>query len=64
MMGYFRQFFARGNLRSRDVKIFLGVFRQIEWYLNRYSVQNDATPPPPLKAGGTTRPPAGLPPRG
>ena len=35
MMRYFRRFFARQGLRSRDVKIFLGVFRQIEWYLNR-----------------------------
>jgi tRNA/rRNA methyltransferase len=57
MMGYFRQFFARGNLRSRDVKIFLGVLRQIEWYLNRHSVppesrpQTAAAPQPPLKAG-------------
>jgi tRNA/rRNA methyltransferase len=52
MMGYFRQFFARGSLRSRDVNIFLGVFRQIEWYLNRRPVphesmpRSDAIPPP------------------
>jgi tRNA/rRNA methyltransferase len=36
MMGYFRRFFARHGLRSRDVKIFLGVFRQVEWYIERY----------------------------
>ena len=36
MMGYFRRFFARVGLKSRDVKVFLGVFRQIEWYINRY----------------------------
>jgi TrmH family RNA methyltransferase len=41
MMGYFRRFFARQGLRSRDVKIFLGVFRQIEWYLDQFT----ATPP-------------------
>ena len=35
MMRYFRRFFARQGLRSRDVQIFLGVFRQIEWSLNR-----------------------------
>jgi tRNA/rRNA methyltransferase len=35
MMRYFRRFFARQGLRSRDVKIFLGVFHQIEWYFNR-----------------------------
>lgn len=35
MMGYFRRFFARQGLRSRDVKILLGVLRQIEWYLDR-----------------------------
>ena len=38
MMGYFRRFFARHGLKSRDVKIFLGVFRQIEWYINRHVV--------------------------
>jgi tRNA/rRNA methyltransferase len=37
MMRYFRRFFARQGLRSRDVKIFLGVFRQIEWYLKRHA---------------------------
>jgi tRNA/rRNA methyltransferase len=35
MMGYFRRFFARYGMKSRDVKVFLGVFRQIEWYINR-----------------------------
>jgi tRNA/rRNA methyltransferase len=35
MMGYFRRFFARVGLKSRDVKVFLGVFRQIEWYIDR-----------------------------
>jgi len=39
MMGYFRRFFARAGLKSRDVKIFLGVFRQVEWYINRYAVE-------------------------
>jgi tRNA/rRNA methyltransferase len=37
MMGYFRRFFARVGLKSRDVKVFLGVFRQIEWYINRHA---------------------------
>jgi tRNA/rRNA methyltransferase len=37
MMGYFRRFFARYGLKSRDVKVFLGVFRQIEWYINRHA---------------------------
>jgi tRNA/rRNA methyltransferase len=36
MMGYFRRFFARVGLKSHDVKVFLGVFRQIDWYINRY----------------------------
>ena len=36
MMGYFRRFFARYGMKSRDVKVFLGVFRQIEWYINRH----------------------------
>jgi tRNA/rRNA methyltransferase len=36
MMGYFRRFFARHGLKSRDVKVFLGVFRQIEWYITRH----------------------------
>jgi tRNA/rRNA methyltransferase len=42
MMGYFRRFFARQGLGSRDVKIFLGVLRQIEWYMERRL----AAPPP------------------
>jgi tRNA/rRNA methyltransferase len=37
MMGYFRRFFARHGLKSRDVNVFLGMFRQIEWYLNRHA---------------------------
>jgi tRNA/rRNA methyltransferase len=36
MMGYFRRFFARYGMKSRDVNVFLGVFRQIEWYINRH----------------------------
>jgi tRNA/rRNA methyltransferase len=36
MMGYFRRFFARVGLKSRDVKVFLGVFRQIDWYIKRH----------------------------
>jgi tRNA/rRNA methyltransferase len=43
MMGYFRRFFARAGLQGRDVKIFLGVFRQIEWYLNREGNEKKAT---------------------
>jgi tRNA/rRNA methyltransferase len=43
MMGYFRRFFARQGLRSRDVKIFLGVFRQIEWYLDRPPAAKDSS---------------------
>jgi tRNA/rRNA methyltransferase len=35
IMGYFRRFFARHGLGPRDVKVFLGVFRQIEWSLDR-----------------------------
>jgi tRNA/rRNA methyltransferase len=67
MMGYFRQFFARGNLRSRDVNIFLGVFRQIEWYLNRQPLyhasmpQNDAPSVEP-EPGSQDRAPYGRPP--
>jgi tRNA/rRNA methyltransferase len=45
MMGYFRRFFARHGLKSRDVKIFLGVFRQIEWYISRHAVAD--CPPSP-----------------
>jgi tRNA/rRNA methyltransferase len=40
IMGYFRRFVARHGLGSRDVKIFLGVFRQIGWYLDRSMAQN------------------------
>jgi tRNA/rRNA methyltransferase len=39
MMGYFRRFFARHGLKARDVNIFLGVFRQIEWYITRHVEQ-------------------------
>jgi tRNA/rRNA methyltransferase len=39
MMGYFRRFFARHGLKSQDVKIFLGVFRQVEWYISRHAVE-------------------------
>jgi tRNA/rRNA methyltransferase len=45
MLGYFRRFFARHGLQSRDVKIFLGVFRQIEWYISRH-VLADSSPSP------------------
>jgi tRNA/rRNA methyltransferase len=38
IMGYFRQFFARHGLTSRDVNVFLGVFRQIEWYIRRHHI--------------------------
>jgi tRNA/rRNA methyltransferase len=44
MMGYFRRFFARHGLKSRDVNVFLGVFRQIEWYITR-RVADDSLPP-------------------
>jgi tRNA/rRNA methyltransferase len=47
MMGYFRRFFARYGLKSRDVKIFLGVFRQVEWYISRHVVEDS-----PLSANG------------
>jgi tRNA/rRNA methyltransferase len=47
MMGYFRRFFARYGLKSRDVKIFLGVFRQVEWYISRHVVEDS-----PLAANG------------
>jgi tRNA/rRNA methyltransferase len=52
MMGYFRRFFARHGLQSRDVKIFLGVFRQVEWYIGRHVVE----PPSPAANGGGKRP--------
>ena len=51
MMGYFRRFFARHGLKSRDVKIFLGVFRQIEWYIARHVDQGAS----PTTNGGGTR---------
>jgi tRNA/rRNA methyltransferase len=51
MMGYFRRFFARYGLKSRDVKIFLGVFRQVEWYISRHVVED---PPPSANGGGNT----------
>ena len=47
MMGYFRRFFARYGLKSRDVKIFLGVFRQVEWYISRHVVEDS-----PLASNG------------
>jgi TrmH family RNA methyltransferase len=50
MMRYFRRFFARQGLRSRDVKIFLGVFRQIEWYLNRSAPGRSPSSPCDLSA--------------
>ncbi len=43
MMGYFRRFFARRGMESRDVKVFLGVLRQIGWYLRRHAT---ASAPP------------------
>ncbi|MBI3328099.1 MAG: RNA methyltransferase [Nitrospinae bacterium] len=46
MMGYFRRFFTKQGLESRDVKIFLGVFRQIEWYLGRAAGQGLTSPAP------------------
>jgi tRNA/rRNA methyltransferase len=49
MMGYFRRFFARYGLKSRDVRIFLGVFRQIEWYISRCGAEDDS---PPTNGGG------------
>jgi tRNA/rRNA methyltransferase len=49
MMGYFRRFFARHGLKSRDVKVFLGVFRQIDWYITRH-VADD--PFPSTNGGG------------
>jgi tRNA C32,U32 (ribose-2'-O)-methylase TrmJ len=52
MMSYFRRFFARHGLRSSDVKIFLGVFRQIEWYCDRTAPASPPLPPtqPPVDA--------------
>jgi tRNA C32,U32 (ribose-2'-O)-methylase TrmJ len=34
--GLFSPLLARFGLKSRDVNVFLGVFRQIEWYINRH----------------------------
>jgi tRNA/rRNA methyltransferase len=51
MMGYFRRFFAHYGLKSRDVKIFLGVFRQVEWYISRHVVE---TSPPVTNGQGQT----------
>ena len=57
MMGYFRRFFARHGLKSRDVKVFLGVFRQIEWYITRHvadgsfpSTNGNSQPPDPSRS--------------
>lgn len=44
MMGYFRRFFTHQGVESRDVKIFLGVFRQIEWYMDRRPAQGPTDP--------------------
>jgi tRNA/rRNA methyltransferase len=52
MMGYFRRFFAHHGVQSRDVKIFLGVFRQVEWYIGRHV--DKAAPP---VSNGQGRPP-------
>jgi tRNA/rRNA methyltransferase len=61
MMGYFRRFFARQGLKSRDVKVFLGVFRQIEWYITHLltkgppaSVQDGPVQPGPNDVGSGT----------
>lgn len=68
MMGYFRRFFARHGLKSRDVKIFLGVFRQIEWYIARHMAEgsspsaNGGSKPPDLGQTPTVRPPPSDPP--
>jgi tRNA/rRNA methyltransferase len=67
MMGYFRRFFARYGLKSRDVKIFLGVFRQVEWYISRHVVEdsslstNGKGKPPDRRQTATIRPPSELP---
>jgi tRNA/rRNA methyltransferase len=57
MMGYFRRFFARHGLQSRDVQIFLGVFRQIEWYIRRFIVEDSS----PSTNGGGKSPDRGQP---
>jgi tRNA/rRNA methyltransferase len=49
MMSYFRRFFVRHGLKSRDVQIFLGVFRQIEWYISRFIVEDSS---PSMNGGG------------
>jgi tRNA/rRNA methyltransferase len=54
MMGYFRRFFARQGLRSRDVNVFLGIFRQIEWYIAHHLVTDSS----PLSKDGYTKPQA------
>jgi tRNA/rRNA methyltransferase len=67
MMGYFRRFFARHGLKSRDVKIFLGVFRQIEWYIARHATEgsspstNGGGQPPGVSHPPTVSPPSDLP---
>jgi TrmH family RNA methyltransferase len=64
MMGYFRRFFARQGMKSRDVKIFLGVFRQIEWYIARHTaggsspVTNGGSKPPDCRRPPTVSPPS------
>jgi hypothetical protein len=68
MMGYFRRFFARYGLKSRDVKIFLGVFRQVEWYISRHAVEasspsaNGRGQPSDRRQAATIHPPSALPP--
>jgi tRNA C32,U32 (ribose-2'-O)-methylase TrmJ len=64
MMGYFRRFFARQGMKSRDVKVFLGVFRQIEWYIARHTaggsspVTNSGSKPPDCRRPPTVSPPS------
>jgi len=64
MMGYFRRFFARYGFKSRDVTIFLGVFRQVEWYISRHVVEdsslstNGKGKPPDRRQTATIRPPS------
>ncbi|HEX9866997.1 MAG TPA: RNA methyltransferase [Candidatus Tectomicrobia bacterium] len=70
MMGYFRRFFARYGLKSRDVKIFLGVFRQVEWYISRHVVEassrstNGQGKPSDRRQTATNHPPLDPPPPG
>jgi tRNA/rRNA methyltransferase len=67
MMGYFRRFFARHGLKSRDVKIFLGVFRQVEWYISRHLAEessrstNDRGEPSDRRQSTSIHPPAAPP---